>query len=116
MIEGVAHGDGALAVLGEFGPVVRDRSIIIEQTLFRLYMYGGRDDRLRYRKDVEQRVGIDGPSAVLVGEPSPAIDHQFLAQIGGDLDAYFPLFRDGTFDGGLHGPVCGAVDHAAAGS
>src|SRR3546814_3637762 len=65
-------------------------------------MHCGGGHSLGHRKDIEQRIAVDFPARVLIGKASPAVDHQFFTQIGGDLDADFALLCNGLIDGGLN--------------
>ena len=76
MTECVADGSAFFAVGRELRPITGDWHFVVDQSALRLNVQADRHKHFDDGKNREQRAAIDTPTAGLIGDSAPDVDHQ----------------------------------------
>ncbi|MEX2080541.1 MAG: hypothetical protein WEC33_02910 [Dehalococcoidia bacterium] len=98
MAHGLGDGDGALAMLGEFGPVLRDGGVVVDDAAVGKDVEGGGGDTFSGGEAGEQRVGLHRARVPGAEGAGPGIHDESAALVRGDLDADLTALGDLTLD------------------
>ena len=100
--EELAHGDRALAVLGELGPVLGDRRVVVEPAARVRDRERHRREALGGRDDDDHRVLVPRRVAVGCAAATPQVDDLLAAPIRGDGGADLAALGEVALELGAH--------------
>jgi hypothetical protein len=89
MTEDALHGDPALTLGRELGPVLSYGSVVVDQASLSLDVQSRGDECLPDREDGEKSLGTDWLPSLDVGEADRSIHDDLAVVIGDDLKADF---------------------------
>src|ERR1700691_140132 len=99
MAQCVADGGAVFAVRSKLRPITGDWRLVVDQSALRLNVQTDRRHRLDDGKNREKRASIDTPSAGLIGDSTPGVDHQLTVKTGGNLKTNFAPFANRAING-----------------